>query len=291
MDEGFDGKMPVKEFKLSKMYDDVCILIIAKRGSGKSWITRAILHELANRNYCGGVVISPTENKSPFFIDFFPDTYIHYEYSPILIGKILARQEILIDKEVEKRKKGQTIKGGIKCFVVMDDCLASAKKWIRCDYIKEIMMNGRHSKLTFILTMQYPLGIPPNLRTNFDYVFMLKEESENNLKKYYTNYASIFPNMHTFKKVFEEVTKNYSAMVLINKGRTKTLFDKFAFYKAPDLEGKKIKILSKQFRIHHKKNYNPKWRDKAKAKFLDEILGKMNDKNSKLSIKRVYDNN
>jgi hypothetical protein len=284
----FDGKMPVKEFSLEDMYDDVCILIIAKRGSGKSWITRAILHKLAEKKYPSGIIISPTENKSPFYIDFFPDTFIHYDYNPQLIKKVLVHQMLMKDKQEEKRNKGQKIKGGIKCFIVMDDCLASAKKWIRCDHMREIMMNGRHSELTFILTMQYPLGIPPNLRTNFDYVFLLKEEAENNLKKYYSNYASIFPNIHVFKKIFAEVTSNFSAMVLINKGRTETIFDKFAFYKAPNLENKKIKMLSKQYRVFHKMNYDTKWREKVNNQFINDVMGQLTDKNSKVSIKRVY---
>ena len=32
-----------------------------------------------------------------------------------------------------------------------------------------------HYKMMFIITMQYALGIPPNLRTNIDYVFILRE--------------------------------------------------------------------------------------------------------------------
>ena len=38
-----------------------------------------------------------------------------------------------------------------------------------------LFMNGRHWKIILIITMQYPLGIPPNLRTNIDYVFILRE--------------------------------------------------------------------------------------------------------------------
>ena len=29
-------------------------------------------------------------------------------------------------------------------------------------------------KLCLVITMQYPLGIPPNLRTNIDYVFIFE---------------------------------------------------------------------------------------------------------------------
>ena len=35
-------------------------------------------------------------------------------------------------------------------------------------------MNGRHVKTTLIITLQDPVGIPPKLRSNIDYVFVLQ---------------------------------------------------------------------------------------------------------------------
>jgi hypothetical protein len=59
-------------------------------------------------------------------------------------------------------------------------------------------MNGRHYKLLFLVTMQYPLGIPPNLRCNVDYVFILRENIVKNRERIYANYAGMFPNFDTF---------------------------------------------------------------------------------------------
>jgi len=36
-----------------------------------------------------------------------------------------------------------------------------------------------------VITMQYPLGIPPNLRTNIDYVFILREPYISNRRRIY----------------------------------------------------------------------------------------------------------
>ena len=36
------------------------------------------------------------------------------------------------------------------------------------------MVYMRHWKVLLVITMQYPLGIPPSLRTNVDYVFITK---------------------------------------------------------------------------------------------------------------------
>ena len=42
-----------------------------------------------------------------------------------------------------------------------------------------LFMNGRHWKIMLVITMQYPLGVPPNLRTNIDYTFILREPYSN----------------------------------------------------------------------------------------------------------------
>ena len=42
--------------------------------------------------------------------------------------------------------------------------------------------------LLFLLTMQYALGVPPNLRTNIDYTFILREPYIANRKRIYENY-------------------------------------------------------------------------------------------------------
>ena len=61
-------------------------------------------------------------------------------------------------------------------------------------------MNGRHYKLLFLLTMQYALGIPPNLRTNIDYVFVLRENYVSNRKRLYEHYAGMFQHLKCFVK-------------------------------------------------------------------------------------------
>ena len=45
-----------------------------------------------------------------------------------------------------------------------------------------LFMNGRHWKIMLIITM-HPSGIPPNLRTNIDYVFILREPYITNRKR------------------------------------------------------------------------------------------------------------
>ena len=64
--------LPVRQFKLSDIVDNASIMMIAKRGSGKSWITKAIMMHFSDIP-CG-IVIAPTDRMNSFYNDFYPDT-------------------------------------------------------------------------------------------------------------------------------------------------------------------------------------------------------------------------
>ena len=59
-------------------------------------------------------------------------------------------------------------------------------------------MNGRHWGVMFILIMQWMLGVPPNLRCNIDWVFILRENIHQNRKRLYEHYAGMFPTFEMF---------------------------------------------------------------------------------------------
>ena len=93
-------------------------------------------------------------------------------------------------------------------------------------------MNGRHWKIMLIITMQYPLGIPPNLRTNIDYVFILREPYIANRKRIYENYAGMFPTFESFCQVMDQCTENYECLVINNNAKSNKLHDQIFWYKA-----------------------------------------------------------
>jgi hypothetical protein len=192
--EGGD-KLPIRSFHLEDMADFPAIVMVAKRGSGKSWVCRAILKRY--KHFPVGLVIAPTDKMNSFYADFFPETYIHYEYRSELIQKVLGRQEKMKYKADARAKKGKFV--DTRCFLVMDDCLASSKTWMRDQPIKELLFNGRHYHIMYILTMQTPLGVTPEMRQQFDYIFLFAEDFFTNLKKLYDHYAGMFPTFESFR--------------------------------------------------------------------------------------------
>jgi len=85
-----------------------------------------------------------------------------------------------------------------------------------------------------VITMQYPLGIPPTLRTNIDYVFILRENYIANRKRIYDNYAGMFPTFESFCQVMDQCTENYECLVINNNSKSNKLQDQVFWYKADD---------------------------------------------------------
>ena len=258
-----DGnKLPIRQFKLADMVINPAIIMIAKRGSGKSWVVRAIMHHF--RDIPCGIIIAPTDRMNPFYNVFFPDTYIHYAYKTETIQKILQRQQDIIEKAAEHKRKGRRPIDA-RTYIVMDDCLSSKGTWMKDQPIQELLFNGRHHQIMYILTMQYPLGITPELRSNFDYIFLLKEEYISNQKKLFDHYAGMFPNLDAFRQVFNNLVTDNGCMVIDNRRKVDNSLERLFWYKAPDLTGVTTKMGCSQFRKFHEYNYDKDWKKKSKG--------------------------
>ncbi|RYX99932.1 MAG: hypothetical protein EOO35_00900, partial [Cyanobacteriota bacterium] len=240
------GRLRITEFKLENMVGYPAIVMIAKRNSGKSFVARDIMYSL--RKKPAGVVIAPTDRLNSFYKFFFPDIYVHYDITPNIFAKILARQAIMIAKEEKKKKQG--LKVDPSAVLVMDDCLSKKKAWSKDQNITEILLNGRHYKLTYILTMQTPLGLTPDLRLNFDFIFLLKEDSAINKKKLYENFASMFQTQSFFEQVFKSCTEDYTCMVIDNRKPSDNILEKVFWFKAKE---RKFTFGSQKFKDLHVK--------------------------------------
>lgn len=279
-----DGCLPINEFQLKDMVENPSLVMVAKRGSGKSFVCRAILNHY--KDIPVGLIIAPTDRMNCFYGNFFPDTYIHCRYESQIIEKLLRRQEEMIDKAARKKLKGKSVDP--KAFIVMDDCLGDKKIWAQDPLISELLFNGRHFQLMYILTMQYPLGIKPELRSNFDYIFLLAEDFITNLKKLYDHYAGMFPDFNSFRQAFKQLTSDYGCMVIANRGARANFLEKIYWYRAPEPEEDGKPFGCKQFNDYHKNNYNHNWRKTTKPyDAIDEYLKQKKGKGT-LKIEKRY---
>ena len=205
------------------------IVLIGRRDTGKSFLVRDLLYY--HQDIPIGTVISGTEEGNGFYGKLVPKLFIHNEYNTAIIENVLKRQRGVlkqIKKEMEQFNRS-TIDP--RTFVILDDCLYD-NTWARDKMMRLLFMNGRHWKVMLLITMQYPLGIPPTLRTNIDYVFILREPYIANRKRIYENYAGMFPTLESFCQVMDQCTENFECLVINNNSKSNKLQDQVFWYKA-----------------------------------------------------------
>ena len=218
------------------------IVLIGRRDTGKSYLVRDLLYY--HQDIPIGTVISGTEAGNGFYSEHVPKLFIHDEYNTAIIENILKRQRAVlkqIKKEQEVYKRSNI---DPRAFVILEDCLFDAT-WTKDKVMRLLFMNGRHWKIMLVITMQYPLGIPPNLRTNIDYVFILREPYISNRKRIYEKYAGMFPTFESFCQVMDQCTENFECLVIKNNAKSNKLNEQIFWYKAE--AHKDFKLGSKEF--------------------------------------------
>ena len=223
----------------------ICI-IVAKRGSGKSFLARDLMYW--KRHIPFGICMSGTEESNGQYARVVPDVFVYSEYNSDILGKIIKRQKKLC-------KQG-TPNNGV--FVIIDDLMYD-KKMMKDPIMRALFMNGRHWNMFTIITMQYCMDMSPDLRTNVDYVFALREPIIQNRERLYKSYFGIFPTFDMFNQVMDQCTENFECLVLDNTSRSNKLQDCVYFYKARDVPD--FKMGSKEFWQVHRSVYNPKYDD------------------------------
>lgn len=221
------------KFDMRWVGDNKIIVFIGSRGRGKSVLVLDYLYHNQDIPFCA--CISPTDNFNLTFRPHIPSKFIFDKYTPELIGGFLKRQRDLKNRKIQAmqglgnpRYKDVDPRG----LLIMDDCLASGPVWKKDENIRWIFMNGRHADITLVLTMQYQVGIPPELRVNIDYVFICRETKKIEKEKLHKYYAGIFPSYEMFSQVLSQCTKEKRCLVIHCLSESDLIEDQVFWYKA-----------------------------------------------------------
>lgn len=165
-----------------------------------------------------GVAMSGTEIGNGFYGSWIPPIFVYNEFDPDALERLMNRQ-----LRLAKEGKAQGV------FVILDD-LAFDKKMFNSKIIRSLLYNGRHAHITLFLAVQYMMDLSPGLRSNIDYVFVLKENMHR--EKLYKYFFPMTGNMGTFNAIMDSVTSDYGALVLDNTTNSSKLSDMLYWYRA-----------------------------------------------------------
>ena len=267
--------LQLRKFNMNMIKDDQIVVLIGKRNTGKSFLTKDLLYY--HQDIPVGTVISPTENANKFYSDIVPPAFIHDEYDPRITNEFMKRQ-----KQLKKRLVNGESNIDNRAFLIMDDCLYD-RGWQKDKKIREIFMNGRHWGIMYILLMQYAIGIPPNMRANIDWIFILREQIVKERKKLHENYAGMSPTFEMFCQTMDQCTDNYECLVIQNCAKSNRLEDQVFWYKASNHE--EFRICSPEAWLFSDQNYRKDDNDDDGEHYSNVF----NNKNKpRLKIKKTY---
>lgn len=221
-------KITLRRFDLRKITDDCVVVLIGKRNTGKSVVLKDILY--SKQDFPFGFAVSMSEEAKPFFGNFMPNSLVFNEYDNKIVDSLKKRQKTILQK-MQKMNEELKRKIDSRAFLVLDDCLADAKSWKNSTQIREMFMNGRHYDIMFMLTLQYPKGITPNLRSNVDFVVITRGYGENLLRSIYLEYCDCVPTFDMFKKIMASLGE-YEVLVIDKLSQSSKLEEKIFYYKA-----------------------------------------------------------
>ena len=260
--------LKLRKFNMNMIKDDSVVVMIGKRNTGKSFLTKDLLYH--HQDLPAGTVISPTEHANKFYSNIVPPIFIFSEYEANITNEFMKRQ-----KTLKKRiMNGESDIDG-RAFLIMDDCLYD-NDWKKDKIIREIFMNGRHYNIFFLLLLQYAIGIPPNLRTNIDWVFILRENNWQNRRKLYECYAGMFHNFEMFCQTMDACTDNFGCLVINNSSKSNKIEDQVFYYTADSHPN--FHVCTPEAWHFSEQNYNPDDND-------EDSLDNMFKKKSKINYK------
>ena len=211
-------QLNIRPFDFSTMANDATVLLIGKRGTGKSTMLRNIMYHMRHKLDVG-IAMCPTEDaatEETGLRSFMPRTLIYDQLSTTAIRNFLDYQKGYISKNGKDRTRNG--------FIILDDC-CSEKNALNNTEMREIHVNGRHRKIFLINAVQYIMEVGTLLRANIDYVFVLKDNNKPNKEKLHQIFFGMFGSKETFCTAMDSLTRGHSAMVVDNKSSSQKIED------------------------------------------------------------------
>jgi len=248
--------MDLKPFDASALsldsYPARVMVFIGRRATGKTKAVKNVLRMNSN-SVSDTVVINPTENNAPDYAPLIAscmsDKKHHGSSSPYGVTGIHQNMDDGILENIIHRTSAPDYR---RTCLVLDNCVYDTRAWNRSP-LRDMFTNNRQLDVTTLVTMQYPMGIPPSIRCNIDYVFLFRDNTQANRKRVFDDYCgSLFPTFESFCETLDKYTqRSGDALVLRLSGHSYDLQKNAFWYNGNDPTMKHTDNVVQQERREH----------------------------------------
>lgn len=138
---------------------DYTIVLAGRRRTGKTTFVKGFLK--AVRPFFPRVLVFTKSTADCEYRNFIPDKYIIEGMDDKILANVIKQQK----HDLKEYRKGKLQKN-INLLVIIDDCMSDGLRMVKS--LDELFYEGRHIKISVVVTMQYIKAIPPALRDNAD---------------------------------------------------------------------------------------------------------------------------
>lgn len=198
---------PDKQLKADRL-----VLILGKKGTGKSTVMGHLMHALRYK-IPKAVVWSATEGANNFWEKRIPRKYIMTDFKEEVFKAIVdAQMRSFVNAKARLGRDPTPAEVGLA--IVFDD-MGWCKAFRNSPTFDQLTRNQRHYNIMTFVAMQYAKDVPPCIRGNADYLFALQCNIGSQLKLLQKDYSCV-DDYGLFLRIMRRFTNDRGCLVQDN---------------------------------------------------------------------------
>lgn len=232
--------LKLTRFQIHTMKKNPSILVFGPKRSGKSVLKNHLIYHINQhvKKFNAGFSMSGTREAKDSMKGKVPNS-LNLDYT---LDRFKKNWNTICDPVNE----AEILDQDLSILVDMDDCTYD-KQLLKCKEMRHMVMNGRHSNGTPIVCMQYCMDMPPEIRTNIDYVFVTKQTRRDVQEKMWKYFFGQFKKFEDFRKVLLTCTQNYEVLVLDCTVSDTSKIENCLFYFKADINIPNFKLFDERY--------------------------------------------
>jgi energy-coupling factor transporter ATP-binding protein EcfA2 len=185
-------------------------LLLGKRNTGKTTWCRFINQHIESSRTGIVVLITQNERLKENWSHHIPKLFIFQPEDANIMSTISKCMNNAI-KSCENRGISSH-DNRLKLTFILDD-VGSESSVMNNNGLKKLASNGRHVNVTVFILAQFLYQVPPKVRSQFEYIFMLASISQKNNKTVNHEFAAHIEHSK-FCRILQRSTENHGVLVI-----------------------------------------------------------------------------